>query len=66
MALLMFPAFLNIPLNEIGVFIQVGGWIGMCPTLLLVVLTAVAGTAQLRRHCTYRAVRAHTSVAFGH
>ena len=49
MALLMFLAFLTIPLIEIGVFIQVGGWIGLWPTLLLVVLTAVAGTALLRR-----------------
>ncbi|SMY07200.1 FxsA family protein [Flavimaricola marinus] len=44
----LFFAFLAVPLIEIGLFIQVGGWIGLWPTLLIVVLTAIAGTALVR------------------
>lgn len=41
-------AFVAIPLIEIGLFIQVGGLIGLWPTLGIVLLTAVAGSALLR------------------
>ena len=41
-------AFVVTPLIEIALFIQVGGWIGLWPTLALIVLTAVAGTWILR------------------
>ena len=41
-------AFLTVPLIEIGLFIQVGGWLGLWPTLLIVVLTAVLGTWLVR------------------
>jgi UPF0716 protein FxsA len=41
-------AFLAVPLIEIALFIQVGGLIGLWPTLLIVVLTAIAGTALVR------------------
>ena len=44
----LFLAFLLIPLIEIGLFIQVGGWIGLWPTLAIVVVTAVAGTFLVR------------------
>jgi UPF0716 protein FxsA len=44
----LFLAFLLVPLIEIALFIQVGGWIGLWPTLLIVVLTAVAGTMLVR------------------
>ena len=44
----LFLAFLLVPLVEIGLFIQIGGWIGLWPTLGIVVLTAVAGTALVR------------------
>jgi UPF0716 protein FxsA len=37
-----------VPLIEIALFIQVGGLIGLWPTLLIVVLTAIAGTALVR------------------
>ena len=40
--------FIAVPLVEIALFITVGGWIGLWPTLLIVVLTAVAGTALVR------------------
>ena len=41
-------AFIAVPLIEIGLFIQVGDAIGLWPTLLVVLLTAIAGTALVR------------------
>ncbi|MDB9720136.1 FxsA family protein, partial [Planktomarina temperata] len=38
-------AFIAVPLIEIGLFIQVGDAIGPWPTLLIVLLTAIVGTA---------------------
>jgi UPF0716 protein FxsA len=48
MGIFVLIAFIGVPLVEIGVFIQVGGFIGLWPTLGLIVLTAVLGTWQLR------------------
>ncbi|MEM0948407.1 MAG: FxsA family protein [Pseudomonadota bacterium] len=44
----LFLLFLAVPLIEIGLFIQIGGWIGLWPTLAIVVATAVAGTYLVR------------------
>lgn len=44
----LFVAFLAVPLIEIALFIQVGGAIGLWPTLLIVVLTAILGTMLVR------------------
>ncbi|TDL78329.1 FxsA family protein [Palleronia sediminis] len=44
----LLAAFILIPLIEIGLFIQVGGAIGLWPTLLIVVLTAIVGTSLVR------------------
>ena len=44
----LFLAFLTVPLIEIALFIQVGGFIGLWPTLGIVVLTAVLGTWLVR------------------
>ncbi len=44
----LFLLFIAVPLIEIALFIQVGGLIGLWPTLLIVVLTAIAGTALVR------------------
>lgn len=41
-------ALLSIPVIEIALFILVGGWIGLWPTLGLVVLAFVAGVSLLR------------------
>jgi UPF0716 protein FxsA len=40
--------FVAIPIIEIALFIQVGGFIGLWPTLAIVVLTAFIGTTLLR------------------
>ena len=44
----LFIAFLAVPLIEIALFIQVGGWIGLWPTLAVVVATALLGTVMVR------------------
>jgi UPF0716 protein FxsA len=48
MPLLILAVFIGVPLLEIAVFIQVGGFLGLWPTLAIVILTAVIGTALLR------------------
>lgn len=45
----LFVLFLSVPLIEIALFIQVGGLIGLWPTLGLVLATALAGTWLMRR-----------------
>ena len=48
MGLLIFILFLTVPLIEIVGFIQIGGLIGLWPTLGVVILTAIAGSFLLR------------------
>lgn len=47
--MLFFLLFALVPLIEIALFIQVGGVIGLWPTLGIVVTTAVAGAVLMRR-----------------
>ncbi len=49
MALYVLAGIILLPLVEIAVFIAVGDAIGILPTVLLTVLTAVAGTIMLRQ-----------------
>ncbi len=44
----LFLAFLLVPIIEIALFIQIGGLIGLWPTLAIVVLTAFLGTVLVR------------------
>ena len=44
----LFLLFLAVPLIEIALFIQIGGLIGLWPTLGIVILTAIAGTYLVR------------------
>ncbi|WP_099825020.1 FxsA family protein [Oceaniglobus indicus] len=44
----LFLAFLVVPIVEIALFIQAGELIGLWPTLGIVILTAVLGTAMVR------------------
>jgi len=48
MGFVLLAAFIGVPLIEIALFIQVGGFIGLWPTIAVVILTAVAGAALLR------------------
>ncbi|MEM8823557.1 MAG: FxsA family protein, partial [Pseudomonadota bacterium] len=45
----LFAVFVAVPILEIALFIQVGGWLGLSPTLLIVVMTAALGTVLVRR-----------------
>ena len=47
--LILLAAFIGVPLLEIALFIEVGGWIGLGPTLALIVLTAVIGAWMMRQ-----------------
>ena len=49
MAFFFLLAFITVPIVEIAVFIQVGDIIGLWPTLGIVILTAIIGTALLRQ-----------------
>ncbi len=65
MAIFLLAAFIGVPLVEIAVFVQVGGWIGLGWTLALVVLTAVLGTWQLRAQGLATLLRARDQVDRG-
>ncbi len=44
----LFLVLVAVPIIEIALFIQVGGWLGLWPTLGIVILTAAIGTVMLR------------------
>lgn len=44
----LFLLFIVVPLIEIALFIEVGGWLGLWPTLAIVVITALVGATLLR------------------
>ncbi|TGD67236.1 FxsA family protein [Tabrizicola sp. WMC-M-20] len=44
----LFALFLLVPMIEIALFITIGGWLTLWPTLGLVLLTGVIGTALMR------------------
>lgn len=48
MGWLLFLTFVFVPLIEIGIFIQVGGWIGTWWTLAMILFTALAGSLIIR------------------
>ncbi len=48
MGLLLLTLFILLPIAELYVIIQVGGWIGIWPTLALLVLDGFAGAALAR------------------
>lgn len=49
MAAYIVPAFILIPLVEVGVFIEFGAWIGLWPTLGTILCTGLVGTVLIRR-----------------
>ena len=57
--------FFTVPLIEIYVLIQVGGWIGAIPTISLVVFTAVLGALLLRHQGLITLQRFQLSLAQG-
>ena len=65
MPVLILAAFIGVTLLEIAVFIQVGGWLGLWPTLALVVLSAVIGTWELRAQGLATLARARAVIDAG-
>jgi len=63
--MILFIVFLAIPIIEIGLFIQVGGMLGLWPTLAIVVLTAFIGTNLLRKQGLATLSRLQGSVSDG-
>jgi UPF0716 protein FxsA len=59
----VFAVLVGVPLLEIAIFIEVGGLIGLWPTIGLVVLTAAAGTALLRSRGLATLERAREALA---
>lgn len=61
--MLLLLAFILTPVIEIAVFIEVGGAIGLWPTLAVVIVTAVVGTGLLRQQGLATLRRAQESLA---
>jgi UPF0716 protein FxsA len=57
--------FVTVPIIEIALFIRVGGWIGIWPTLGLVVLGAVAGVMLIRVQGLQTLARLQSNLAEG-
>jgi UPF0716 protein FxsA len=62
----LFLIFLAVPIVEIALFIEVGGLIGLWPTLGLVVLTAIVGTTVMRIQGMQALARLRASLEAGH
>ncbi len=65
MAVLVLAAMIGIPIIEIAVFIEVGGRLGVWPTLGIVIATAVVGTALLRHQGLSTLARVQESLGKG-
>jgi UPF0716 protein FxsA len=63
--MLLLILFILIPIIEIALFIQVGGMIGLWPTLAIVVLTAIIGTTMLRNQGLSTMARLQSSLSTG-
>ena len=62
---LLFLLFLIVPAIEIALFIQIGGVIGVFPTLFLILVTAVLGVVLLRLQGLITLVRVQESLNRG-
>ncbi len=63
--LLLLVAFITVPLIEVALFIRVGSWIGLWPTLLAIVATALIGSFVIRQQGFDLARRAQGKLAGG-
>jgi len=61
----LFFLFVGVPIIEIALFIQVGGAIGLWPTLAIVVLTAFIGTSLMRAQGLMTLGRLQNALATG-
>ena len=56
---------LLVPITEITVFIAVGQWIGVIPTIALVILTAILGASLLRHQGMGLAIKVRSEIEAG-
>jgi len=63
--ILLVVAFIGMPLLEIAVFIEVGGTIGVWPTIGLTIATALAGSLMLRHQGLAALMRARAQMDRG-
>lgn len=63
MPLVILALLIGIPVIEIYLFIQVGGWIGVWPTIAIVILTAFIGTSMLRQQGLATLARAQAEIS---
>ncbi len=59
----LFALFVILPMVEIALFIQIGGLIGVWPTLGLVVLSTLLGVVVVRSHSTHAFAEVQRSMA---
>ncbi|MBT5362304.1 MAG: FxsA family protein, partial [Gammaproteobacteria bacterium] len=62
---LLFAIFIFIPIIEVYLLIQVGSWIGVVPTVLLVITTAMMGVSMLKSQGLSTLMDAQRSLASG-
>lgn len=61
----IFAVLIAVPIIEIALFIELGGWVGLWPTIGLVVLTAIIGGVLLRMQGFAAMARLQRSMAEG-
>ena len=61
----LFLIFIIVPIIEIALFIQVGGFLGLWPTLAIVIFTAFAGSSLLRSQGLSTLARLQSSMTSG-
>ncbi len=65
MVLILLVAMIGVPILEIIVFIEAGGYLGLWPTVGAVILTAIIGSALLRHQGLSTLARAQENLAAG-
>jgi UPF0716 protein FxsA len=65
MVLILILAMIGVPILEIVVFIEAGGYLGLWPTVGAVILTAIVGSALLRHQGLSTLARAQENLAAG-
>ena len=61
----IFVLLVAVPIIEIALFIELGGWVGLWPTIGLVIVTAILGAALLRAQGFTAMAQLQQSVAEG-
>ena len=65
LGLILLAVLIGVPLIEIALFIKIGGWIGLGPTLALIVPSAVIGAWIVRQQGISVMLRAQRQLAEG-